>query len=297
MAIPWPISPVRICALCVICCLLGACATRQQSQPPSAENIEEQAAAESGAETLTVTSSHGVQEIQPTVVGYTAAASNEDDAAQAGKQKADFGDPLEFINRPVFAFNDVLYSYLLIPVSHGYKKIMPDLLETGVSNFFANIREPINGVNNLLQGKAAALGHNLSRFVINSTIGILGLFDPATDWFEIDSQVAHIDDTLRSYDVGYGSFIVLPFFGQSDLRNGFSLLVESFASPIRQVTDDPQTLYLQGYEGFHSTVPKLLSYEDLREDKDDRYVFFRNLYMQSVLRDRQYAQPENDQHE
>lgn len=303
MARPRPILPMHTCALLVICCLLGACASSQQQSASASPPVsaQEQVTAESSSQTLTVESSHGVQEIQPTVVGYTAPPSNTDDAAQASDQAADFGDPLEFINRPVFAFNDVLYSYLLIPVSHGYKKIMPDLVQTGVSNFFANIREPINGINNLLQGKGSSLANNLSRFVINSTLGILGLFDPAKAWFEIDSQVAHIDDTLRSYDVGYGSFIVIPFLGQSDLRNGFSILVESLASPIRQVTDDPQTLYLQSYEGYHGSVPKLLSYEDLRKDKDDRYVFFRNLYMQSVLRDQQFPmheeiQPEVKQH-
>ena len=295
MAISLSILSIHRCALVVIFCLLGACASKQQPSPSSPESTSEQPDAKQ--KTLTVRSSHGVQEITPTVVGYDAESSNKDDAAPVSEQNADFGDPLEVINRPIFAFNDVLYRYLLIPASHGYQKIMPDPIETGVSNLFANIREPINGINNLLQGKVSALGHNLSRFVINSTLGILGLFDPAQAWFGIDGRVSHINDTLRSYEVGYGSFIVLPFLGQSDLRNGFSFIVESFASPIRQITDNPETLYIQSYEGFHRTVPKLLSYEELHKDKDDPYIFFRNLYMQGVLRDQQYPVSEIEQSE
>ena len=116
----------------------------------------------------------------------------------------------------------------------------------------------------------------------------MGLFDPAKAWFGIEHQVAHIDDTLRSYDIAYGTYIVFPLLGSSDLRNGFSTIVESMASPLHQITNDPQTLYLQTYGGFHNVAPQLLSYEELRKDKSEPYVFFRNLYMQGLLRDRQF---------
>jgi len=143
--------------LLIVCFLVSACVTRQQQNSKT----------EPAPQTLTVISSHGVQEIAPTVVASVAPPSSQDDVSP-GSQQPDFTDPLEFINRPIFAFNDVLYSNVLIPLSHGYKKVMPQPLHTGVTNFFANIREPINGVNNLLQGKGAALGSNISRFVINS---------------------------------------------------------------------------------------------------------------------------------
>lgn len=292
-----PIPPKHISTLVTLCFVLSACTTHSPPQAPSSpDSLPEQTVKTARSpQLLTVISSHGVQEISPTVVGFDAPPSTEDDATPASKQQqqqADFTDPLEFINRPIFAFNDVLYSYFMIPLSRGYNKIMPDPAKTGVSHFFANIREPINGINNLLQGKGAALGSNVSRFMINSTLGVLGLFDPAEAWFGIEGRVSYLDDTLRSYAVGYGSYIVLPFLGSSDLRNGFSVIVESIASPIHQITDDPQTSYLQAYEGFHDAVPKLLAYEDLRKDKDDPYVFFRNLHMQSVLRDRQFPTQE-----
>lgn len=275
----------HISALTSICFLVSACATHQQ----------EAAKPEQKPQLLTVKSSHGTQQIMPTVVAYEGPPSSQDGDTAQSQQQADFNDPLEWINRPIFTFNDVLYSYLLIPVSHGYNKIMPTPLKTGVSNFFANIREPINGINNMLQGKGSALVSNLSRFVINSTIGILGLFDPAKAWFDIDAQISHVDDTMRNYNMGYGSYLVLPILGSSDLRNGFSSIVESMTSPIHQISDYPQTLYLQTYEGFHGVVPKLISYEELGKNKEDPYVFFRNLYMQSLLRDSQFPVQEIEQ--
>lgn len=276
--------------LVINCFVISACATYQPQQPSSSPNNLEQQAVKSERipQLLTVISSHGVQEISPTVVGFDAPPSSQDNATSASKQQTDFTDPLEFINRSMFTFNNVLYNCCLIPLSRGYNKIMPDQAKISVSHFFANIREPINGINNLLQGENAALGSNVSRLVINSSMGILGLFDPAEAWFGIDDRVSYLDDTMRSYDIGYGSYIVLPFLGSSDLRNSFSSIVESIASPIHQLTDNPQTFYLQAYEGFHGVTPKLLNYEDLRKNKEDPYAFFRNLYMQSVLRDRQY---------
>ncbi|MFT6656790.1 MAG: phospholipid-binding lipoprotein MlaA [Marinomonas primoryensis] len=276
--------------LVIICFVISACATYQPQQSSTSPDSPEQQAIKSERipQLLTVISSHGVQEISPTVVGFDAPPSSQNNATSASKQQADFTDPFEFINRPMFTFNNVLYDCCLIPLSRGYNKIMPDQAKTSVSHFFANIREPINGINNLLQGESAALGSNVSRLVINSSLGILGLFDPAEAWFGIEDRVSHLDDTMRHYDIGYGSYIVLPFLGSSDLRNGFSSIVESIASPIHQLADNPQTFYLQAYEGFHGVVPKLLHYDDLRKDKEDPYAFFRNLYMQSVLRDHQF---------
>lgn len=267
-------------ALCVLFCgILGACASSQKETNSQAAPPEEDT-----PPTLRIESSHGVQEIQPTVVAYSKTQGDHQEA----QTSSEFSDPLEAINRPVFAFNNVLFRYFLIPVSHGYKAITPELFRTGISNVFANIREPLNAINHLAQAEGRSFGHNLSRFLINSSLGILGLFDPADAWFGIESRVSHIDDTLRTYGVGYGSYLVLPFFGQSDLRNGFSILSESFASPIRYITDNPETLYIQAYQGFHLAVPKLLTYEELHQHKEDPYVFFRNLYMQGILRDQQY---------
>ena len=260
--------------------LLTACSTNDVQhtvEQPVNSNV-------SGSE-LVITSSHGTQTIEPTVVSYPAPNSVQD------KQNSDvttFNDPLEFINRPIFAFNDKLFEYVLIPAAKGYTKVVPDPVRSSVGHFFSNIREPINALNQLFQGEVSDSGKSVGRFAINSTIGLLGFFDPATAWFEIDENVSTINDTLMKYDVGYGSYLVLPFLGQSDLRNGFSTITESIFSPIQYVTENPETLYIQAYGGFHAFTPEAPTYEKLRSETDDPYVFFRNLYMQSMLRDQQY---------
>jgi len=286
--------PKRFCALVVLWLLVSGCATRQQQTPPSLRALPEPSTkAEHIPQTLTVSSVHGTHQIIPTVVGANAPPAKQNGSTADSKQPIAFTDPLEWLNRPIFAFNDVLYRYFLIPISHGYQKIVPAPVQTGISHFFANLREPINGINNLLQGNGTALGHNVSRLLINSTIGILGLFDPAKAWFGIEPKVEHINDTLRNYDLGYGSYLVLPFLGSSDIRNGFSTIAESIVSPVHQISDNPQTYYLQVVDGLHQAVPRLITYEALRQNKEDPYAFFRNLYMQGVLRDQQFPQQEH----
>ena len=227
-------------------------------------------------EKLQVESSHGSTTLQPTVVSYA---------------EAEFSDPLEWFNRPVFAFNDVLYRYALIPLGRGYQTLVPAPVRTAVSNVFGNLREPINALNQLFQLEGRDMGVSLARFAINTTIGVLGLFDPAESWFELDRRPSRITDTLVHYEVGYGAYLVLPILGQTDLRNGFSTLTEGAIHPIRYLTDNPETLYIQGYELFHAFAPSGEKYRVLRQDKEDPYRFFRNLYLQGVLRDEQFPRP------
>ena len=268
--------------LLTVCCLvlLSACSANKTSPPLDSLPAQKKPGTE-----LIVNSSHGTQSIEPTVVSY--GADDTPSATDKGQIPA-FHDPLEFINRPIFTFNDKLFEYVLIPASKGYTAAVPDPVRQGVTNFFSNIHEPLNALNQLFQGKAYTSGKSIGRFLINSTVGILGFFDPATAWFNIEQEVSTINNTLASYDVGYGSYLVLPILGQSDLRNSFSTITESMISPIQYVTDNPQTLYIQIYGGFHKFAPQAPTYQKLRAETEDPYVFFRNLYMQGVLRDKQY---------
>ena len=253
---------------------LGGCAAQPSAKAESAPLASDQHAAATAQ--LTVESSQGSQTLKPTVVGYP---------------EAEFSDPLEWLNRPIFTFNDVLYRYALIPLGRGYQTVVPSPVRTVVSNFFGNLREPISALNQLFQLEGREMGGSLARFAINTTIGVLGLFDPATSWFELERRTAHINDTLAHYGVGYGAYLVLPILGPTDLRNGFSTLTEGSVHPIRYLTDDPETLYIQGYEVFHTFAPTGERYQLLRKDKEDPYRFFRNLYLQGVLRDEQFPQP------
>ena len=183
-----------------------------------------------------------------------------------------------------------MFRHVLIPASHGYQAVVPTPVRSGVSNFFSNIREPLNAVNHILQGNGSGLGSSVSRFLINSTVGILGLFDPAEDWFEIKEKKATLNQTLASYDTGYGAFLVLPFLGQTDTRNGFSTVVEGIVHPINMLTGSPDAFYIQAYGSFHEFAPQADSYETLQQKSEDPYLFFRNLYLQGVLRDQQFAE-------
>lgn len=225
------------------------------------------------SQNMVVGSSHGTFELAPTVVSY---------------EPETFNDPFEGFNRPVFAFNDFMFRHILIPVGHGYQTVVPKPVRSGVSNFFSNIREPLNAVNNLIQGNGSSSGTSVGRFVINSTIGLLGLFDPADHWFDIKEKKATLNQTLATYDVGYGSFLVLPFIGQTDTRNGFSTVVEGIFHPINALAGSPESFYIQGYSSFHEFAPQADSYETLQQKSEDPYLFFRNLYLQGVLRDEQF---------
>lgn len=209
--------------------------------------------------------------IEPTVVSYP-----------------HYRDPLIWVNRGIFAFNDVTYRFLLIPLSKGYVRVVPDPVQKSVSNFFYNIKTPIYAVNHLLQLKPVTLEKDLLRFGINTTVGLLGLFDPADKWFHLKRQETHFDATLAQYGVGYGIYLVLPIFGPSDLRNGASLVTDYFLNPVIYLTQDPERSAIQGYDFFQAYAPGAQRYETLRRRSKDPYIFFRNLYLQGVQRNAQY---------
>lgn len=254
-------------ARAIICVMfLTGCASHKSAQITE----HEQPAA---PDQMVVETSQGTAVIEPTVVGY---------------KEETYEDPLEFINRPIFTFNDYLYRYFLIPVGKGYNAVMPDVVHSKISNFFSNLSEPLSALNHLVQGQGKESANSLGRFVVNSTVGLLGLFDPADAWFGLSEQQTNLDETLRDYDVGYGAFLVLPVVGQSDFRNLFSTIAEAPLAPIRHATDEPQTTYFLTWEAIHGFSQRADLYLKLRDESDDPYSFFRNLYMQDLLRDQQY---------
>lgn len=262
--------------------LLMGCASKTELEQRQTQlfqtGIDQSLSATKNDTSIVVKTQKGMVAITPTVVGY------------APKQ---IEDPLESINRPIFAFNHGLYTWVLTPLARGYAAIMPDPAEVAVSQFFSNLREPLNAFNHILQANGSKSGASLGRFLINSTIGILGLFDPASEWFDIKPHKATLNDTLRSWDVSAGPYIVIPILGQSDVRNGFSTFTETTFAPVTFITDQPQTLYIQTYDGFHEFSPRAESYETLYNESEDPYVFFRNMYMQSVLRNQEFQNQES----
>jgi phospholipid-binding lipoprotein MlaA len=209
--------------------------------------------------------------IEPTVVSYP-----------------EYRDPLIWMNRGIFAFNDVTYRYLLIPLGKGFTKVVPEPARDSIGNFFDNIKMPVNAVNHLLQLEPVPMGKDLLRFVINSTVGLAGLFDPADAWWEIEADPTGFDDTLAKYGAGYGFYLVLPILGPSDLRNTTSLVADHFLNPIIYLLENPERSGVQGFDAFQDYAPGAERYETLREKSEDPYIFFRNLYLQGVQRDVDY---------
>ena len=263
--------------LLVLVSLLAGCATKNELEQRQSQlfqtGIGQSQPAIKSADSIEIKTTKGVVAIAPTVVGY---------------EPVQYADPLESINRPIFAFNHVVYTWIFNPLAKGYTAIMPDPAEVAVSQFFSNLREPLNAINHLLQANGSKTGSSLGRFVINSTIGIFGLFDPADAWFDIKPHRATLNETLTSWDVNSGAYIVIPLLGQSDVRNGLATFTETTFAPVTYMTEQPQTLYIQSYDGFHEFAPRATSYETLYKESDDPYVFFRNMYLQSVLRNKEF---------
>jgi len=156
-------------------------------------------------------------------------------------------DPWERYNRGVFKFNDALDKAVTKPVARGYQKITPDFIEARVTSFFSNLGEITNVINNLLQGNLVKSGSDLSRFALNSTFGLAGLFDVASH-AGLEKHNEDFGQTLAVWGVGSGPYFMLPFLGPSTVRDSVGLGLDYFSHPLTYVEDSqtriPLTLLL-----------------------------------------------------
>lgn len=141
-------------------------------------------------------------------------------------------DPFESTNRVIYRVNDGLDQAILRPLSVTYQTVTPDPMERGVRNFFQNIGEVRNATNNLLQGKWRATGSSTGRFLINSTVGLLGIFDVARH-IGIDRKVEDFGQTLGVWGLGPGPYLVLPLLGPSSVRDSSGFLGDIWLSPLQ----------------------------------------------------------------
>ena len=189
-------------------------------------------------------------------------------------------DPLSPWNRAMFHFNDKLYFWLLKPISRGYRAVIPTPVRSGVRNFFHNITMPIRMVSCLLQGKGRAASAELSRFLINSTVGVLGFGNPAKRWTELNPSAEDLGQTLGSYGIGNGFYIVWPFFGPSTIRDSIGMVGDWFLNPVSYVDSSETYLEILAVETVNETSYKIGDYESLKEAAIDPYVALRNAYIQ-----------------
>jgi phospholipid-binding lipoprotein MlaA len=190
-------------------------------------------------------------------------------------------DPFESINRAVFTFNENADEYVIKPAAEAYQFVLPEFVRTGVTNFFSNIGDIFVAVNNLLQGKPGNAANDIGRFLVNSTIGILGLFDVATD-AGLEKNKEDFGQTLGVWGVPSGPYVVLPLFGPSSVRDTAGLAVDlktDFILNSNQLNHDQKV---------GSTVLRvvnqranLLNASQLLEDAAfDKYSFLRDSYLQ-----------------
>ena len=203
--------------------------------------------------------------------------------------EAELFDPLSGYNRFMTGFNDGLYVYVLDPVLiKGYNYI-PEPARVSVNNFFENLYYPVSLVNNVLQLKVSHSGTETLRFVINSTLGVLGLFDPASSWFGFEAHKEDFGQTLGHYGVGGGFHIVLPFFGPTNLRDLSGDFIDFYVNPIYYVdirrynivNNTYQSWALITYKEFNKISLYTKEYENVRKDALDLYPFIRDLYEQN----------------
>ena len=211
--------------------------------------------------------------IEPNVVSYTIVEEVD--------------DPLIRLNRVIFAFNDVSYRYVLIPFARVYNEV-PTPVRSSIGNFFDNIKSPIPFTNHLLQGEARQAGVDFLRFGINSTVGLLGFFDPATKWFELERANTGFGATLARYNVNHGAYLVMPFAGPSNLRDGTGTMVDSFLNPLAYILEQPDGTITRVFDNMQEFSPTAPAYLELRKNSTDLYIFMRNAHLQDIQRDAEF---------
>ncbi|TRZ90934.1 MAG: VacJ family lipoprotein [Rhodocyclaceae bacterium] len=140
-------------------------------------------------------------------------------------------DPIEGFNRAMFAFNEGLDSAIIRPVAAGYEAVLPSPVRTGVTNFFGNIEDLFIGVNNLLQGKVPEAFSDLGRVAINTTVGLLGVIDFATD-AGLEKHNEDFGQTFGRWGVGNGAYVVIPLFGPRTARDTVGLVLDVSTDPV-----------------------------------------------------------------
>ncbi len=189
-------------------------------------------------------------------------------------------DPLSFWNRAMFHFNDKLYFWFLKPVAKGYKVVIPGVVRTGVRNFFSNIYTPIRLTSCVLQGKVKAGGTELVRFVVNSTIGIAGVADPAKKYLKLDISDEDFGQTLGAYGIGNGFYLVWPLLGPSTLRDSVGMVGDRFLNPITYVKPVEASVAIWSFDKINETSLHIGDYESIKEAAVEPYEAFRDAYIQ-----------------
>lgn len=186
-------------------------------------------------------------------------------------------DPFESFNRAVFSFNDTADTYVLRPIAKGYRAVTPDPVEKAVARVFSNLGEINSVANSLLQGKFDKAGRHTSRFLINTTLGIGGILDVAEPAGLPKLDGEDFGQTLATWGVDSGPYLVLPLLGSSTVRDTPTRYVDSLLDPVFEVDHVPTRNTILGAEALSGRA-ELLQAEKLISG--DKYIFTREVYLQ-----------------
>lgn len=187
-------------------------------------------------------------------------------------------DPWEKYNRKMHRFNNAVDRTVAKPLARAYTKVVPRPVRLGVSNFFNNLGQPVSMVNALLQGKPKQAAQSLGRFALNTTLGIGGIFDPATA-AKLPNRSEDFGQTLGIWGWKRSRYLELPFFGPRTVRDAFGAVGDAPLSPLRRIERDRIRIGLQGLQ-LVDIRAQLLPLDNLREGAEDEYALVRDSWMQ-----------------
>lgn len=188
-------------------------------------------------------------------------------------------DPFEGFNRAVFSFNEGLDAALIRPVAKGYDTVLPGPVRTGVSNFYNNIGDLFISVNSLLQGKPADAVGDAARFIFNSTFGIAGIFDVASE-MGIEKHEEDFGQTFGRWGAEPGAYLVLPIYGPRNVRDAFGLAFDVSADPVGGVDHVPTRNTLTALRLVNERANLLPADKIIAEAALDKYSYLRDAYLQ-----------------
>ncbi len=203
--------------------------------------------------------------------------------AAATVPEEDANDPLEPMNRAIFAFNEFFIDWVLGPLVTGYRFITPDLVEDGIGNILDNLASPTILMNDLLQGEFGRAWKTTQRVAINTTVGVAGLFDVA-EFMGIGKHDEDMGQTLAVWGVGEGAYLVIPFLGPSNPRDAFGKVFDTFTHPLTlwamNADRDEINYAIAGVKAIHGYSLVQDDLENMRETSVDFYATLRSAYRQ-----------------
>lgn len=231
---------------------------------------------------LTLTAGNGGLALAGDIIERNQTAQSEADMAQVTVVEDD-NDPLEGLNRGIFEFNRVVDGVLIKPVAQVYRGVLPQLVQDNIRSFLRNLRTPLIVTNDVLQGDMNRAGSTLGRFLVNTTVGILGLFDVASE-IGLPFHDEDFGQTLAVWGVGEGFYLMLPILGPSNPRDLAGMATEFYVDPVNIYLRNEDLDYLiytrAGLRGIDARARSIDVLDELERTSLDYYAAIRSLYRQ-----------------